>query len=65
MSALVFLLLALVVATVGCGWLWYQHRTPTTFDSGIEAFRREMDALAPQEDAPQDADEPDLRDGTG
>ena len=59
MGALVFLILAVVVATVGCGWLWYQHRTPTTFDSGIEAFRREMDALAPKED------EPDPRDGTG
>ena len=59
MGALVFLILAVVVATVGCGWLWYQHHTPTTFDSGIEAFRREMDALAPKED------EPDPRDGTG
>jgi hypothetical protein len=59
MSALIFLFLAVVVAAVGSGWLWYQHRTPNTFDSGIEAFRREMDALAPQED------EPDHRDGTG
>jgi hypothetical protein len=49
-SALVFLLLAVVVAVVGCVALWYQHRTPNTLDSGIEAFRREMDALAPQDD---------------
>ena len=59
MSALIFLFLAVVVAVVGSAWLWYQHRTPTHFDSGIEAFRREMDALAPRED------EPDQRDGTG
>ncbi len=50
MSALVFLLLALLVAVIGCVVLWYQHRTPNTLDSGIEAFRREMDALAPQDD---------------
>ena len=59
MSALIFLFLAVVVAAVGCGVLWYQHRTPKAFDSGIEAFRREMDALAPREDP-----EPDPRDGT-
>jgi hypothetical protein len=46
----VFLLLAVLVSAVGCAVLWYQHRTPNTFDSGIEAFRREMDALAPQDD---------------
>ena len=56
MSALVFLLLALLFAVVGCVVLWYQHRTPNTLDSGIEAFRREMDALAPQDD---DGDHPD------
>jgi len=50
MSAIVFLLLALLVAVIGCVVLWYQHRTPNTLDSGIEAFRREMDALAPQDD---------------
>ena len=57
MSALVFLLLALLVSLVGCGVLWYQHRTPNTLDSGIEAFRREMDALAPQDDERDRRDE--------
>jgi hypothetical protein len=47
MGALIFLALALLVSVVGCGILWWQHRTPNTVDSGIEAFRREMDALAP------------------
>jgi hypothetical protein len=50
MGALIFLGLALLVAVVGCGILWWQHRTPNTVDSGIEAFRREMDALAPPEE---------------
>jgi hypothetical protein len=49
-GALIFLALALVVSVVGCGILWWQHRTPSTVDSGIEAFRREMDALAPPDD---------------
>ena len=57
MSALVFLLLAALVSAVGCAVLWYQHRTPNTLDSGIEAFRREMDALAPQDDDRDQRDE--------
>lgn len=49
MQALLFLALALVVSAVGCGVLWYQHRQPNQYDSGIEAFRREMEALKPPE----------------
>ncbi len=45
MNAVVFLLIALAVFTVGCGVLWYQHRAPTTLDSSIKAFQRERDAL--------------------
>lgn len=47
MSAIGFLLIALVVSLVGGIYLWLQHRTPKTLDSGIKAFQREMDALAP------------------
>ena len=47
MSALIFLALALVVSAVGSGILWYQHRQPNQYDSGIDAFRREMEALRP------------------
>jgi hypothetical protein len=50
MSALVFLALALVVSLVGSAVLWYQHRQPNTYDSGIKEFRREMDALRPPEE---------------
>jgi hypothetical protein len=56
-GALIFLALAMVVSVVGCGILWWQHRTPNTVDSGIEAFRREMDALAPPEDERGPSDE--------
>ena len=50
MGALIFLALALVGSAIGCGVLWYQHRQPNTYDSGIQAFRREMEALKPPED---------------
>jgi hypothetical protein len=49
-TALAFLAVAIVLSAAGCLVLWYRHRAPTTLDSGIEAFRREMEALAPQDD---------------
>ncbi|MDP1820247.1 MAG: hypothetical protein Q8K58_10220 [Acidimicrobiales bacterium] len=63
MSALIFLLLALLVSAVGCAVLWYQHRSPNTLDSGIRAFQRERDALAPPDD--DGPDRPDRRDRGG
>ena len=33
--------------------LYVQHRQPNTLESGMDAFRREMDALAPPPDEPQ------------
>jgi hypothetical protein len=50
MGALLFLAMALVVSAIGCGVLWYQHRQPNTYDSGIQAFKREMEALRPPDD---------------
>lgn len=59
MSAIVFLLIALGVSLVGGIFLWLQHRSPNTLDSGIRAFQREMDALAPpSEDGPDGTDRP-------
>ena len=46
MSALFFLLLAVVVAGVGCTVLYLRQRVPTSLDSGIDSFRREMQALS-------------------
>ena len=54
MNAVVFLLIALAVFVVGCGLLWYKHRSPTTLDSSIRAFQRERDALAPRDDPGSD-----------
>ncbi len=60
MNAIGFLLIVLVVSGVGCLVLWLQHRSPSTLESGIEAFQKEMEALAPP-----DGDGPDPDDGTG
>jgi hypothetical protein len=57
-SALVFLLIVLVVSAVGSLILWLQHRSPNTLESGIEAFQREMHALAPPEDDREHPDGP-------
>lgn len=50
MSALVFLLIVIVLSGLGSFYVWLRHRSPTTLESGIEAFQREMDALAPPDD---------------
>ena len=57
MSAIVFLLIVVVVCAIGGIVLWLQHREPNTLESGLDSFRREMDALAPPGDDP----EPKLR----
>jgi hypothetical protein len=57
LSAIVFLLIALAVSLVGGVYLWLKHRSPSTLDSGIKAFQREMHALAPP-DEPTDRDRP-------
>ncbi len=47
MSGLVFLLIALAISLVGSLVLWLRSRKPKAFDSGVDEFRREMRALAP------------------
>lgn len=53
MTALAFLFVVVVVCAVGGLVLWIRHRQPTTLESGLDAFRREMEALAPPSDAPE------------
>lgn len=59
MTALAFLLIVLVVSVVGGTVLWLQHRSPSTLESGIEAFQREMEALRPPDEP--DGGRPDER----
>lgn len=50
MTAVVFLAIAVVISVIGGLLVWFRHREPTTWDSGIRDFAREMDALRPGED---------------
>ena len=52
MQALLFLAIVVVVCAIGGAVLCVQHRQPTGVESGMDAFRREMDALAPPPDDP-------------
>jgi len=47
MSAVWFLLFAVLVSAVGSAVLVLRQRKPTGLHSSIDSFRREMDALAP------------------
>ena len=47
MTGLVFLFIAFVLSVGGSILLWMRHRDPTSLDHGVEEFRREMRALAP------------------
>jgi hypothetical protein len=49
MSALAFLLFAVLVSALGSAVLVLRQRKPTGVHSSVDAFRREMDALAPPE----------------
>lgn len=50
MSAVVFLMIAVVISVVGTLVLYVRNRTrtPRSVDAGIDDFRREMQALAPR-----------------
>jgi hypothetical protein len=48
-TGLVFLAVALVVSVAGSLMLWFRQRDPTSLDSGIDQFQREMRAIAPDE----------------
>lgn len=52
MSAVAFLLIAVVISVVGCTVLYLRNRAPSSLEAGIETFRREMQALAPRDEQP-------------
>ena len=49
MSNIAFLLIAVTLSIVGTLVLWYRNRTPSSWDSGIQEFSRNMKALTPAE----------------
>jgi len=49
-GAVAFLMIAVVISVVGGLVLYLRNRAPTGLDSGIDNFRREMQALAPRDE---------------
>ncbi len=52
MDPVAFLMIAVVISIVGSLVLYLRSRTPSSLESGIDTFRREMQALAPRDDEP-------------
>ena len=48
MSNLLYLLLAVGLSVLGSLALWYRHRRPRRLEHGVDAFQRELRALAPE-----------------
>jgi len=48
-TAVAFLLIAVVISAVGLTVLYLRNRPPTSLDASIDTFRREMQALAPRD----------------
>ncbi len=57
MSGAAFLLIAVVLSLVGSIVIWLRARQPVRWDSGIDEFNRNMQALAPENRSDSD-DEP-------
>ena len=49
MGAVAFLMIAVVISVVGSTVLYLRSRSPSSLESGIDNFRREMQALAPRD----------------
>ncbi|HVV38271.1 MAG TPA: hypothetical protein VHC63_16810 [Acidimicrobiales bacterium] len=61
MGNLLFLGLAVVFTAIGCTIIWLRQRKPSSVDTSVDAFRRELNALAPDRAREHDADR--FRDG--
>jgi len=60
-NALVFLGIAVVVSLLGCATLWLRSRQPSSMESHIREFARELDALAPGSSLDEQRRRPDRR----
>lgn len=47
MSVLAYLFVPILVVAVAASVMWLRNRQPTSLESGVQSFRREMDALSP------------------
>ena len=48
MSILVYLLVPLLIVLAASLVMWMRNRQPTSLQSGVDDFRREMQALSPE-----------------
>lgn len=47
MRVLLYLLVPAMIVSVAALVMWVRNRQPTSLESGVDAFQREMDALSP------------------
>lgn len=47
MIVLAYLLVPVLVVAIAASITWVRNRQPTSLQSGVDSFRREMDALSP------------------
>lgn len=48
MIVLAYLLVPVLVVAIAASVTWLRNRQPTSLQSGVDSFRREMDALSPE-----------------
>ena len=63
MKILLFLLVPILAVSAYALWVWARDRQPSSVESGVDAFRREMTALSP--DAAPVQRRPERGDGSG
>lgn len=56
MTNLLYLALAVLLSFAGCLVIWFRNRKPTSLESGIEDFQRELRALDPMDGRPDKGD---------
>jgi len=49
MSVLSYILVPVLLVTIYSIAVWMRNRKPTSIESGVDEFRREMQALSPEE----------------
>ncbi|QXC60457.1 hypothetical protein KSP35_19350 [Aquihabitans sp. G128] len=64
MGVLLFILVPVAVVAIAASVSWVRNRQPTSLQSGVDSFRREMDALSPDA-APAPRRRPDPGAGPG
>ncbi|CAN5887956.1 hypothetical protein BH23ACT2_BH23ACT2_17100 [soil metagenome] len=47
MTVFAYVLVPILVVAIAATLAWARNRQPTSLESGVDSFRREMDALSP------------------